>query len=228
MGEVESDGKHRELYKSLLKTYGQVKKEADHDSLSVVNVSPSVVPNPYLPSFRIFAYNISGSRYTAGVLGETDGTEGHRLGDSGPERWHTSPDAPSRTNRLYSPLGFAQVGIIARFMVYCDSDVSDEQYYMPDLNGTAEQPPKWRLEYLTFAPAALHPPKGTAPPIPLKQLPRSLRNATRTRSRYAPYRMADLTLPSWTNLARQLAQTKNAKLRKRFRRFMYMGADEEL
>lgn len=209
MGEVETDGKHRELYKSLLKTYGQVKKEADHDSLSVVNVSPSVVPNPYLPSFRIFAYNISGSRYTAGVLGETDGTEGHRLGDSGSERWHTSPDAPSRTNRLYSPLGFAQ-------------------YYMPDLNGTAEQPPKWRLEYLTFAPAALHPPKGTAPPIPLKQLPRSLRNATRTRSRYAPYRMADLTLPSWTNLARQLAQTKNAKLRKRFRRFMYMGADEEL
>ena len=134
---------------------------------------------------------------------------------------------------------------------------------MPELNGTAKHPPKWKLEYLTFAPSKLHPPasqranSGTATeterggeeeeeeeesvrgkkskggggwsyPIPLKHLPKSLRNATRTKSKYAPYKMEDLTIPSWLRLARRLGRTKNAKLRKRFRRYMYMGADEEL
>ncbi len=85
------------------------------------------------------------------------------------------------------------------------------QYWMPNVgeaNGTVR--PKFRLEYLTYALPSLHPPSGAGEdepehqlklnsgpdpeiaskktprftyPVPLKQLPRSLRtpNATRTK-----------------------------------------------
>lgn len=65
-------------------------------------------------------------------------------------------------------------------------------------------------------------------PVPLKQLPKKLRTANVTASKYAPYKMEDLTIPSWLRLVRRLGRAKHAKLRKRFRRYMYMGANEEL
>ena len=107
------------------------------------------------------------------------------------------------------------------------------QYYIPNLNETTGKwAPKFKLEYLTYDPSLLHPPEGFEGsqfhyPIPLKNLPRSLRNSTVTKSKYAPYEMQDLTIPSWLKLARRLGQTKHQKLRARFRRYMYMGADEE-
>lgn len=101
--------------------------------------------------------------------------------------------------------------------------------------GSAKHPPKWKLEYVTFEPSKLHPPVAenlTSEkfwyPIPLKHLPKSLRNATAQKSKFAPYKMADLTIPSWLRLVQRLGRTKNVKLRKRFRRYMYMGASEEL
>ena len=132
------------------------------------------------------------------------------------------------------------------------------------MNGTAKKPPKWKLEYLTFAPSKLHPPKTTTEtgsettaqqwenttvvavgghgaeiaqgkgkekflyPVPLKRLPKKLRQPDVRKSKYAPYKMADLTIPSWLRLVKRLGKKKNAKLRERFRRFMYMGADAEL
>ena len=120
------------------------------------------------------------------------------------------------------------------------------QYFMPNLTGSEKHPPKWKLEYLTFALPALHPPPtavasndsdadaqkkkdGFMYPIPLKHLPRKLRDANVTKSKFAPYAMEDLTIPSWTGLARRLARAgKSSTLRKRFRRYMYMGANGEL
>ena len=112
---------------------------------------------------------------------------------------------------------------------------------MPNLTGTERHPPKWKLEYLTYAPQALHPPAAADEPeaakkkdafvypVPLKRLPRTLRDANVTASKFAPYAMADLTIPSWTALAHRLAKAgSRSKLRKRFRRYMYMGANEEL
>ena len=116
------------------------------------------------------------------------------------------------------------------------------------MNGTAKRPPKWKLEYLTFRPSMLHPPSGPSEPagssedgaemvaqegrfvypIPVKQLPKSLRAANVTKSKFAPYEMEDLTIPSWLKLVRKLGQAKNEKLRKKFREYMYMGAGEEL
>ncbi|GJE84018.1 endopolyphosphatase [Phanerochaete sordida] len=248
-GGAHTAGKHKDLYATLLKDYDHLykrEKDLDYDSISVVNVAPSVVPNPYLPSFRIFSYNITGSRYSAGLLGDSGTDSGvgqqHHLGDfvdreelcQGPDAsnvswrcnlnspWHSSPHSPSRTNRLYTPLGFAQ-------------------YYMPNLTGTERHPPKWKLEYLTYAPQALHPPAAAGEPeagkkkdafvypVPLKRLPRKLRDANVTASKFAPYAMSDLTIPSWTALAHRLAKAGGrSKLRKRFRRYMYMGANEEL
>lgn len=142
--EVDTLGKHKELYTTLLKDFNQISKavERQYGSLAVVNVAPSVVPNPYLPSFRIFSYNISGTAYNPGDVGDSrhgeraaagaaDGYAPLRLGDfvdresecneaaSGnytwacllSEPWHTSPDSPSRTNTLWSPLGYAQVRV---------------------------------------------------------------------------------------------------------------------
>ncbi|KAI0081809.1 endopolyphosphatase [Panus rudis PR-1116 ss-1] len=225
--------KHKDLYGTLLKDFNHVRKESNlnHAHYAVVNVAPSVVPNPYLPSFRIFSYNISGSPYVPGDLGDSGGQSIASRDeasadcldddDSGgscekwtkdaKDSWYSSPDSPSRKNGLWTPLGYAQ-------------------YYIPNLNGTGKRPPKFKLEYLTFAPTSLHPPATGARgwyPIPLKNLPRSLRNATVTRSKYAPYRMADLTIPSWVKLAQRLAKPRQTKLRGRFRRYMYMGADDE-
>lgn len=92
-------------------------------------------------------------------------------------------------------------------------------------------PPKYKLEYLTFPLEALHPPNDTTlaknwrRPIPRHLLPHSLHNVSRTRSRYAPYRMKDLTIPRWIRLARKLA--KRQPLWNKFVGFMYMGEDDD-
>src|SRR4051794_12440734 len=52
------------LLDSLLTDFATLPKSpkaADFDEYAVVNVSPSVVPNPYLPTFRIFSYNVTGT-----------------------------------------------------------------------------------------------------------------------------------------------------------------------
>lgn len=39
--------------------------------------------------------------------------------------------------------------------------------------------------------------------------------------------MEDLTIPSWIGLAKRMANPKHQKLRARFRKYMYVGLDEE-
>ena len=192
-GTINVSGKHKELYKTLLRTFNSISKTSnknlDYDALAVVNVAPSVVPNPYLPSFRVFAYNLTGTEYVPASMDdkeddvgvgysidedegedadddeeedlevsdvdegegededdwirdaftsdereeeeEEDGGEvevGRHLGDyvdreswcPGGKRswaclltdkWHSSPRSPSRANKLFTPIGFAQVSV---------------------------------------------------------------------------------------------------------------------
>ena len=110
------------------------------------------------------------------------------------------------------------------------------QYYLPGLDGaTEEDSPKFKLEYLTFPVRALHPAVAVnataarkfAYPIPKRHLPRSLRNSTVAKSKkYAPYGLADLTIPSWTALGSRMGRSKGKRLRQRFKEFMYMGGGE--
>ena len=103
------------------------------------------------------------------------------------------------------------------------------QYYLPEgrlVDKTRK--PKFKLEYLTHRLEALHPgdPEGSEElqyPIPLKQLPKSLREGNATSSKFAPYEMDDLTIPSWVGLARRLGDATRKKLRRRFKKYMYMG-----
>ncbi|KAH9843836.1 uncharacterized protein C8Q71DRAFT_793476 [Rhodofomes roseus] len=213
--------KRRALYNTLLKTFDDLPKpkhNGSYDDYGVVNVSPSVVPNPYLPSFRIFTYNTTGSAYVPalgpgrGSCADAGGQEKDALRCDVAKPWHASPDAPSRTNRLWTPLGYAQ-------------------YYLPDLeSANKKHAPKVKLEYLTFARDALHPQpgegEGARHPIPLRHLPKTLRNATgEGGAKYLPYGLADLTIGSWAGLGRRLAGGTEKALRRRFRGYMYMGGE---
>ncbi|KAM5532304.1 hypothetical protein V8D89_014062 [Ganoderma adspersum] len=239
-------GKKKELYKTLMQEFSDLPKyeNLDHDNYGVVNVAPPVVPT-YLPSFRIFTYNTTGELYEAGHLGEDEQPErpprsmkdlvDSLCADEAYENswrcklskpWHSNPRSPSRTNRLWTPLGYAQ-------------------YYLPDLDEADEKHrPKFKLEYLTFRADALHPlaPPGEVSaaedetavaaarkfnwPIPKRHLPRSLQNSTMTKAKkFAPYALADLTIASWTELGTRLGRNKG-KLRQRFKEFMSMGGEQ--
>jgi endopolyphosphatase len=136
---------------------------------------------------------------------------------------HASPDSPSRNNTLWSLLGYAQ-------------------YYLPDLGESKKKsPPRYRMEYMTFDIDAIRPPNHNetsvpdgemlrkrvhwVPPVPKHLLPKSLRDGNRTRSKFAPYKMNDLTIPSWIEFARELGGSK--RLWKQFIGFMYMGEEVE-
>ncbi|KAJ8454870.1 hypothetical protein ONZ51_g12778 [Trametes cubensis] len=123
----------KELYRLLLQEFSDLPRaqNLNHDNYAVVNVAPSVVPT-YLPSFRIFAYNTTGEAYLPGQLGNASLDEsqpgrpsrslkalsGALCADAEhaeswrchlEEEWHSNPESPSRMNRLWTPLGYAQV-----------------------------------------------------------------------------------------------------------------------
>ncbi|KAI9512181.1 Metallo-dependent phosphatase-like protein [Russula earlei] len=144
------------LYDSLINDFGKLPKKGktDYDNYGVVNISPSAVPNPYLPSFRIYTYNITNA---GDFTKKKRRKHGHRRGKGNKaelckekeykdswrckldEPWHSDPDAPSRVNTLWSPLGYAQ-------------------YYLPgDRLWNRTREPKFKLEYLTYRLEALHP-----------------------------------------------------------------------
>jgi endopolyphosphatase len=123
---------HDGLYDSLINDFGSLPKKGktDHDSYGVVNISPSVIPNPFIPSFRIYTYNITHAGDVADIKKKRKSTKrkhGHRRGNGNKaelckkkrykdswrckldDPWHSDPDAPSRVNTLWSPLGYAQV-----------------------------------------------------------------------------------------------------------------------
>ena len=123
--------------------FGRMRKEKKRDEAdyAVVNVSPSVVPNPLLPSFRVFSYNVTGAEHLDADAALKKHKKKKHRGDDVPQKgdrfekckkgepdaggwrchldkpWHSSPDAPSRTNTLWSPLGYAQVCTIVAFSI---------------------------------------------------------------------------------------------------------------
>ena len=234
------------LYKTLIEEFSALPKSPEMTDYAVVNVAPSVVPNPYVPAFRIFSYNITDTRGDYRTK-NSKRKHGHPRGDKGNKTvhcdseeyqdtwrchldrpWFSDPDSPSRKNQQWSPLGYAQVsnsGSQRKVML------NWLQYYIPDLGEANEtHPPNFELEYLTYQVESLHP-HGTEQefvyPVPVRHLPEDLREPGLEKSRYCPYRMEDLTIPSWIRLARQLSKEKRQKLRKRFRRYMFVGGKHE-
>ncbi|KIM53791.1 hypothetical protein SCLCIDRAFT_409629 [Scleroderma citrinum Foug A] len=211
------------LFDTLMSDFSRLPDPAegvDYSNYVVVNVSPSVVPNPYVPTFRAYAYNTSG--LTGTLVKDVEsrlawGDEApHRHGNSGNRHdgitWGGSVDPPSRRNSLWTPLGYAQ-------------------YWMPTLDEHQGKPPEYELEYLTFSLSRLHG-EGVAglasdadaqPLIPLTNLPDVLRDGTVRESSYAPYSLADLTVGSWAGLGWRMGRGREEGLRERFRRYLYVG-----
>ncbi|TRM67571.1 Metallo-dependent phosphatase-like protein [Schizophyllum amplum] len=296
-----------DLWETLVDDFGELpgeKKVTDLDEYAVVNVGPSVVPNPYVPTFRVYAYNVTGAEglsvaavkavaeedtvddednqalideddedyaveddddwdsseegHASDAAGSTFGEDranadlvegqvavtgkrkhGHRRGPHGrreklckddkyqhlwtchlQQPWHSDSAAPSRRNTLWTPLGYAQ-------------------YYIPKLGkATKRQRPKYELEYVTYARDQLQGDEHGLLPVPRKHLPKVLREPPKEQEegqstegnglgRYVPYGMRDLTVGSWFKLARKLGDDSHAKLRKRFRKYMYQGRGEQ-
>jgi len=86
--EQESGDTRKDLCETLLEEFSALPsqgKELDLANYAIINVAPSVVPNPYLPSFRIFTYNVTG-KADVEVEKRKKGSKrrhGHRRGDHG-------------------------------------------------------------------------------------------------------------------------------------------------
>lgn len=136
--------------------------------------------------------------------------------------------SPSRSNKPLTPLGYAQ-------------------FYLPDLDKQTVKAPQWLLEYSTFKLQNLLPgwmfnttDEHTQPlPVPLHLLPEydpdltpdalareSADEALRSKrdkfvkaiKEVSPWKMRDLTIPSYVHLARKLVAEK--KLWKKFASYM--------
>ncbi|KAK2466218.1 hypothetical protein APHAL10511_001860 [Amanita phalloides] len=140
--------KHDDLYDTLLEEFSTLPESSDInlDDYAVINVSPSVVPNPYVPTFRIFSYNVSESQTGRGIK-RNHGRRRGRIGDKESEcvktewqsswkchlngTWYSDGGSPSRVNQRLTPLGYAQ-------------------YYVQHLEEADEQKePEFELEYDT-------------------------------------------------------------------------------
>ncbi|KAG1805680.1 uncharacterized protein BJ212DRAFT_1486239 [Suillus subaureus] len=235
----------RTLFQTLISEFSEIPEpleDTHYDNYAVVNTNAAVVPNPYIPSFRIFTYNTTGlSGFVKDIgsgpyLQTMKATQRRRASNHGQVRtskkpkcerkksrntwrchfdkpWHSDSESPSRHNSLWSPLGFAQ-------------------FYMPRLAEFDQtHDPEFELEYMTFPLSKLHPDEEAHNitnhqyVIPLQLLPEELRQPGAVESEYTPYELNDLTIPSWLDFATRL--TKNKELRSRFKKFMYMGGVEE-
>ncbi|KIK37842.1 hypothetical protein CY34DRAFT_15428 [Suillus luteus UH-Slu-Lm8-n1] len=217
-------------------------EDTHYDNYAVVNVNAAIVPNPYIPSFRVFTYNTTGLSGFAKDVGSDPylqtikATQRRRALNHEQVRaftepkcereeyrnawrcqfdkpWHSDSESPSRRNSLWSPTGFAQ-------------------FYMPRLAEFDQtHDPEFELEYMTFPLSRLHPNQEAQDItnhqyiIPLRLLPEELRQPGAVESVYTPYELDDLTIPSWLDLATRL--TKDEELRLKFKEFMYMGGVEE-
>lgn len=134
LGDRQTASKQKDdLFDTLIADFGAMPKakNTNLDNYAVVNVAPAVVPNPYLTSFRIFSYNATGSPTSLGrnhghkrgggknkealcKLDEYRDTWKCHLNDS----WHSDPNSPSRSNRLWTPLGYTQVCVLAVKLCY--------------------------------------------------------------------------------------------------------------
>ena len=123
------------------------------------------------------------------------------------------------------------------------------QFWMPGLGDADERKePKFKLEYLTYTLPSLqlgneHDEGGEEVrgkidivnkkgkekwyPVPLKELPKSLVKGKKKSEKYLPFNMEDLTIGSWMKMAVRLGERKENKLRKRFKKYMYMGGEEQ-
>ncbi|KAG8718899.1 hypothetical protein FRC08_004118 [Ceratobasidium sp. 394] len=187
------------------------KNKLDYDDYFVVNIGPSVIPE-YTPSVRIFTYNITNAESSdpgdneLGILkidcSKKENKDKKQCVFKKPR--HASKHSPSRTNTLWSPTGYSQ-------------------FFIPPSNwakSNESHAPGYELEYVTYSLATL---RSNVSLVPEHLLPPELQEGkigSTTESRYAPFGLADLTIPSWIKFARKMGRKK--KLWRRFEEAMFL------
>ncbi|KAF8739244.1 hypothetical protein AX14_010407 [Amanita brunnescens Koide BX004] len=144
--------KHDDLYDALLEEFASLPEPGEDvnlDDFAIINVSPSVVPHPYVPAFRVYSYNVTGDKGHGTSVLKRRNHRRHRgqYGDKETEcskdewrsswkchlndTWSSNPGSPSRISQRWTPVGYAQ-------------------WYIPhlDLAGLG-RPPIFELEYTT-------------------------------------------------------------------------------
>lgn len=114
------------FYGSLLEEFSSLPKSPKMTDYAAVNVAPAVVPNPYLPAFRVFSYNITGAGGEPHMVNQRRKHGEHRNDRNNTascehpdyqktwrchldQPWNSDENSPSRSNQRWSPLGYAQV-----------------------------------------------------------------------------------------------------------------------
>jgi endopolyphosphatase len=96
--------KNGTIYDDLLASFEalpKTSKQLNYDDYAVVNVSPSLTPNPYLPTFRVFNYNISGLHATSvGAVSEDEYV--HKIKMERATRWKHLPYRHGNLENNYS------------------------------------------------------------------------------------------------------------------------------
>jgi len=210
----------KNLFQILMRSFARLEKpsQLDLDTFSVIHTSPSVVPNPYLPTLRVWSYNVSG----LGVVGLTAASEriGRKNGSKGkdarpskkrckrredkykwwcqlPKRpWYSDENAPSRKNGPLTPLGYVQ-------------------WWMPDMDV-----PVWAIEYATYD-------QGTSGNLTEQRKPNHAHGKLIPESGdpgvLLPWGLADGTIGSWIGLAERIG--RNKEMQDMFYKLMYLGGN---
>lgn len=121
----EGSRKHFVVEKSLHKDFSKVPKKSktDEDDYTIIMAAPSLVANPYLSSLRIFSYNITGAEDDNVTTFKKKKKEKKEKGKKdcrkkkNRDKWscrpqkprHGDANSPSRSNTLWTPLGYSQV-----------------------------------------------------------------------------------------------------------------------
>ena len=122
--------KHDDLYDALLEEFASLPEPGEDvnlDDFAIINVSPSVVPHPYVPAFRVYSYNVTGDKGHGTSVLKRRNHRRHRgqYGDKETEcskdewrsswkchlndTWSSNPGSPSRISQRWTPVGYAQV-----------------------------------------------------------------------------------------------------------------------
>ncbi|EJD01156.1 uncharacterized protein FOMMEDRAFT_21595 [Fomitiporia mediterranea MF3/22] len=240
---------HSSLAETLFTDFSTLprKGKTDLDEYVIINVGPSVVPNPYVPTFRVYAYNATGgsSDQPGEALPEPDSDlkKKKKKGGKGKKRKHghrhpgreTNVDCKKKENR-------GTWACRPRKPQYASDDSPSRrntlwtplgyaQYWLPNLDeASKDAKPKFKLEYTTMSAS------NARRAFPPKQLPKSLRGAGREGEgeaevkkkkgrKYTPYKLDDLTIGSYLGLGRRLGDEKEEGVRALFRRYMYQNTE---
>jgi len=230
--------KKKELYSMLMKSFSKLDDTAklNMDTYSIIHTSPSIVPNPYLPSMRVWGYNVSGLDLNSETVREADGGAHPSEAEDGTNKKKKKKKKPKEPDTA-RPGKKRCKKLEDKYKWWCqlperewftDEDAPSRkngplsplgytQFWVPKLD---DERPTWEFEYATYDPSRFVFPDDTSPSIWLPIPPKLIPNTTVLEERL-PYRLPDGTVESWMDLARRIGDSE--EMQEMFYWYMYFG-----